>query len=162
MRLIALHKMKLTALAQGCCTVSSSLEEYGDRTQLGCLFISTLGELQRGTKQNMNDGHVTKGLPESFHDNCPQRMYLPSGRYQPQKPFDIIYTARCRGQAGARFMKDTSLVTYAYVIVKLFFVLNKIISQCISRLVIKSRKTNLKCLGVGNTFFQHEYPFQCI
>lgn len=126
-RLIALHKMKLTARAQGCCTVSSSLEEYGDRKQLGCLFISTLGELQRGTKQNMNDGHVTKGLPESFHDNCPQRMDLHSGRYQPQKPFDIIYTARCHGQAGARFMKDTSLISISYVIVKLFFVLNKII-----------------------------------
>lgn len=74
----------------------------------------------------MSDGHVTEVLPESFHDDCPQRMYLHSGIYQPQKAFDIIYNGHRRGQAGTLFMKDTSLNIISYVIVKLFCVLNKI------------------------------------
>ena len=56
--------MKLTVLAQEFCAVRLSLQEDREIKQLGSLFISMLWELQRGAKQNTNDGHVTKVLPE--------------------------------------------------------------------------------------------------
>lgn len=117
--------MKPTAPAPEFCAERSSLQEDGEMKQLGFLFVSMLWELQQGAGQNMNDGRVTKGLPESFHDNSPQRMCLHSGKYQPRKPFDIIYNAGRHGQAGARFTKDTSLMSISYVIVKLFGALSK-------------------------------------
>lgn len=86
--------------------------------------------MQWGTKQNMNDGHVTKVLPENFRDNCPQRMCLHSGRYQLQKSFDIIYNGHCHEQAEALDMKDGSLISISHIIVKIILCIKSNVFKC--------------------------------
>lgn len=81
--------MKCAALAQELCEASLPLGRQRNKTA-GLSVHVQLGEWQRGDKENMNDGHATKALPETFRDNCPQRMCPHPGRYQPQKPFDVI------------------------------------------------------------------------
>lgn len=67
----------------------------------------------------MNDGHATKALPETFCDNCPQRLFhiqAAINHRNPWMPFTIDMAVDRLGHSYERYISDKHLFYHSAII----------------------------------------------